>query len=74
MRKDVNDYIANLGLEKMEWHEDGELPEYALIISDFGDQLSLDFGQSFADDWMTADDLSFCGPVKMVVAFAEVKI
>jgi hypothetical protein len=48
--------------------------DLVLLVVRFVDQLSLDIGKASGDSFMTADDLSWHGPTRNVVAWAELDI
>lgn len=76
LNNDIYEYVKNLGLDHLKWLSVSVVPDdsvnFVLLITKSDDQLWLEFGKDAGGGFMTADDLSFCGPVRNVVAWASI--
>jgi len=77
--EDALKYAKSLGLDHLVWIEDGndldEETEHVLMIYWNSGMFGLEFGMHMAgNNFMSADDLGWCGPVRHVVISAKIEI
>ena len=78
MDKEVKDYIESTLLGYLNWREDIPSEDssidygFVFMIISCGDQYALDIGR-LSGVFVSMDDLSYCGPVRNVAAWAPIK-
>lgn len=79
LQKDVLDYIKSLELDNLDWKSvadptSDDVDKVLLITKWNNEQLGIEIGKAFGHSFAGTDDLGWVGPVKWVVAWAEIKI
>lgn len=73
----ISDYIKSLGFDHLSWRfdlDEDSSAEHYLIITNDDERFWLYLATGTVGSFLTNDDLSWCGPVRNVVAWAPIEI
>ena len=72
----AKNYLGELHLLNIDWVaecDDKPRPEYAILLTEWCGDYAIELGLSHGDGWLSPDNMSWCGPIKNVVAWADLR-